>query len=121
MRYAEPRYTQGVMLGVKRPAVGDWQGDPSNGSAATHEIGPCDIKALTNSEDTSKGEQPVLLFQVTAPTGSDVLPGDTITYTGLGEFAIDGSITHVRNSFTGWASGLRFRIARDGASGVRRS
>lgn len=120
MRYAEPRYTAGVMLGVERPAAGDWQGDPSSATVTTHEIGPCDSKVLTNTEDTADGEQRVLLIQITAPRGADVLPGDIIIHPDHGRLVIDGSITLVPNGFTGWAAGKRFRIAKDGAHGIRR-
>ena len=120
VNYACRRYPAGVMLTVERGAALNWEGDPVNGSVATHTIGPCDLKWLTDSEDNSTGELLMLAAQVTAPHGSDVLQGDKIRHPNGRLFVIDGQVRETPNPFTGFSTGVRFRIAKDGSSGVRR-
>ncbi|MFE7745382.1 hypothetical protein [Nocardia sp. NPDC057455] len=125
VNYAEPQYAHGVMLTVVRrgPAnARDWQGDYVASSESPHQIGPCDVKWLTDTEDNTSGELLQRLAQVTAPLGSDVLATDRIRVPGIdADFNIDGAVRVTPNSFTGWATGVRFRIAKDGSSGVRRN
>jgi hypothetical protein len=122
VNYAPPVYAAGVMLTVVRRGTAnakDWQGDFATPTPATHQIGPCDLKWLTDTEDTSKGEVLMRSAQVTAPAGSDVLDSDTIQIPGVdGEFVIDGAVRISPNGFTGWATGKRFKIAKDGPRGV---
>ncbi|WP_063023824.1 hypothetical protein [Nocardia niwae] len=119
VNYARRRYPKGVMLAVERGAALNWEGDPVNGSVATHQIGPCDLKWLQDSEDNTQGELLMLAAQVTAPSGSDVLATDKIRFNGQ-LFVIDGQVRETRNSFTGFTAGVRFKIAKDGGSGIRR-
>lgn len=121
VNYAHPTYPGGTMLTVIRPAVADWQGDPENGSTAEHQIGPCDLKWLTDSEDNTQGELLMLVAQVTAPHGSDVLHRDKIRLPDGRVFVIDGQVRETPNGFTGWSTGVRFKIAKDGGSGIRRN
>ncbi|WP_306365309.1 hypothetical protein [Nocardia sp. CC227C] len=123
VNYQPPSYPQGTMLTVVRRGAAnakDWQGDPI-GPEATHQIGPCDLKWVTDSEDNTSGELLVLVAQVTAPAGSDVIASDRIRLPNGNEFVIDGQVRDTPNSFTGWSSGVRFRIAKDGGSGIRRN
>ncbi|WP_280412541.1 hypothetical protein [Nocardia asiatica] len=124
VNYATPKYPRGTMLTVVRRGAAnatDWQGDPI-GSENTHQIGPCDLKWLTDTEDNTSGELLQRLAQITAPLGSDVLASDRIRVPGIAaEFSIDGAVRVTPNSFTGWSTGVRFKIAKDGSSGVRRS
>lgn len=119
VNYAQPSYPEGVMLDVVRHAAArNWEGDRPGGTTE-HQIGPCDVKWLTDTEDTSKGEVLTLKAQITAPGGSDVLAKDEIRYPGIdGLFAIDGQVRDVPEAFTGWSAGTRFRIAKDGPRGV---
>ncbi|MGY1946573.1 hypothetical protein [Nocardia asiatica] len=125
VNYAAPKYTHGVMLTVVRRGAAnarDWQGDFVAPSESTHQIGPCDLKWLTDTEDNTSGELLQRLAQITAPLGSDVLASDRIRVPGIAaEFSIDGAVRVTPNSFTGWSTGVRFKIAKDGSSGVRRS
>jgi hypothetical protein len=124
VNYAAPKYTHGVMLTVVRHGSAnarDWQGDHVTSAATTHQIGPVDLKWLTDTEDNSTGELLQRLAQVTTPASDDVLDSDGILVPGIDdEFVIDGAVRVAPNGFTGWATGKRFRIARDGGSGVRR-
>ncbi|WP_280389801.1 hypothetical protein [Nocardia wallacei] len=123
VNYAPPSFPAGVMLTVVRNGTANtrnWEGD-FEGDDATHSVGPCDLKWLTDTEDNTSGELLVLVGQVTAPHGSDVLEGDRIRFPDGREFVIDGQVREVPNPFTGWVTGVRFRIARDGASGIRRN
>ncbi|MFE2994085.1 hypothetical protein ACFXG4_03585 [Nocardia sp. NPDC059246] len=98
----------------------NWEGDYADAAVARHQIGPCDLKWLKITEDNESGEILTMLGQVTAPVSDDVLATDRIEVPGYtDEFAIDGTVTVTPNGFTGWASGKRFRIAKDGAHGVR--
>lgn len=122
VNYAQPpTYPHGTILTVVRLGTAntrDWQGD-QNGTPATHQIGPCDLKWLTDTEDNATGELITLLAQVTAPHGSDVRASDRIRLPDGREFVIDGQVRETPNSFTGWTAGVRFQIAKDGSSGVR--
>ncbi|WP_280466067.1 hypothetical protein [Nocardia brasiliensis] len=114
-----------MMLTVVRHGAAnaeDWQGDHETAAVTTHVIGPCDLKWLSDSEDNSQGEVLYRLAQITAPHGSDVLASDGIRVPGSStEYVIDGDVRVTPNSFTGWSTGVRFRIAKDGSSGVRRN
>lgn len=125
VNYAEPKYTHGVMLTVVRRGTANernWEGDYVTPTVTTHQIGPADVKWLSDTEDNSTGEVLQRLAQVTVPRGQDVLATDGILYPGIShEFVIDGDVRIAPNSFTAWASGIRFRIAKDGTGGVRRS
>ncbi|WP_157119803.1 hypothetical protein [Nocardia xishanensis] len=107
---------------VRRGTANDrnWEGDYETPTESTHQIGPCDMKWLTDTEDNSTGELLQRLAQITAPLGSDVLATDGIRVPGITEdFVIDGAVRMTPNPFTGWATGVRFRIAKDGGSGIR--
>lgn len=123
VNYAQPKYPHGVMLTVVRRGTANarnWEGDYTDQAVTRHQIGPCDLKWLTNTEDNESGETRSLLGQITAPVNDDVLTTDGIEIPGYAhEFTIDGTVTVVPNGFTGWVSGKRFRIAKDGANGVR--
>ncbi len=99
----------------------DWQGDPVGAGGAPHQIGPCDLKWGTDTEDNERGELLVLTARVTAPHGSDVVSSDRIQLPDGRIFVIDGQVRETPNPFTGWSTGVRFTIAKDGSSGVRRS
>lgn len=119
--YAHPSYPGGTMLTVLRGSgERDWQGDPVAGAETSHDIGPCDLKWGTDTEDNSRGELLVLSARVTAPHGSDVLSSDRIRLPDGRVFVIDGQVRETPNPFTGWSTGVRFTIAKDGADGVRR-
>ncbi|MBF6358198.1 hypothetical protein IU449_27250 [Nocardia higoensis] len=118
--YQHPTFPGGTMLTVIRDPETDWQGDPMAGASPEHQIGPCDLKWRTDSEDNSKGEVLMLSAQVTAPHGSDVQQGDRIRLDGR-VFVIDGQVRETPNPFTGWSTGVRFTIEKDGTSGVRQS
>ncbi len=119
VNYARPTYPGGTMLTVIRGSDRNWEGDPVNGSTAEHQIGPCDIKWHTDTEDSAKGEFVTVTARVTAPHGSDVLDSDRIRHPDGREFVIDGQVRETPNPFTGWTTGVRFTIAKDGTSGVR--
>ncbi|MFE5290337.1 hypothetical protein ACFRAQ_35755 [Nocardia sp. NPDC056611] len=123
VNYAPARYPHGTMLTVVRrgPAnARDWQGDHVTQVETTHPIGPVDLKWLTDTTDTETGGLVQRLAQITAPVGSDVLSTDSIRVPGIAyEFAIDGEVRVAPNGFTGWVPGVRFKIAKDGANGVR--
>ena len=123
VNYAKPTYPHGVMLTVVRRGTANarnWEGDHIDTAVTRHQIGPCDLKWLTNTEDNGSGEIRTMLGQVTALASDDVLATDGIEVPGFtAEFVIDGSVTVSPNGFTGWLSGKRFRIAKDGAHGVR--
>lgn len=119
--YAHPVYPGGTMLTVLRRASGeDWQGDPTDTEDTPHQIGPCDLKWGTDTEDNSRGELLVLTARVTAPHGSDVQAGDRIRLPDGRVFVIDGQVRETPNPFTGWSTGVRFVIAKDGSNGIRR-
>ncbi|WP_157224906.1 hypothetical protein [Nocardia thailandica] len=123
VNYPAPRYPGGTMLTVIRTGTAnarDWQGDLVAAAETEHQIGPCDLKWLTDSEDNTSGEQLTLTARVTAPVGSDVLDGDRIRLPDGRVFVIDGQVRLAPNGFTGWVAGVRFVIAKDGGSGVRR-
>ncbi|MFC4373372.1 hypothetical protein ACFO5K_04610 [Nocardia halotolerans] len=119
VNYAHPTYPGGTMLTVIRGAARNWEGDPASSATAEHPIGPCDLKWATDTEDSTQGEQRMLVAQVTAPHGSDVLETDRIRL-GAREFVIDGQVRETPNPFSGWTTGVRFKIAKDGNSGIRR-
>lgn len=124
VNYRPPTYPHGVMLTVVRRGntnARNWEGDYTNPAEATHQIGPCDLKWLSDTEDNTTGERLMRVAQVTAPAGDDVLDSDGIRVPGVdGEFVIDGAVRVAPNGFTGWATGKRFKIAKDGANGIRR-
>jgi hypothetical protein len=124
VNYAAPVYAHGLMLTVVRRGTAnarDWQGDHETSTESTHQIGPVDLKWLSDTEDNTKGELLQRLAQVTTPTSDDVLDSDGILVPGVdGEFVIDGAVRVAPNGFTGWATGKRFKIAKDGANGIRR-
>ncbi|MET8430159.1 hypothetical protein [Nocardia sp. NPDC004860] len=123
VNYAPARYPHGTMLTVVRRGTAnarDWQGDHVTATATTHQIGPVDLKWLTDSTDASTGDLLQRLAQITAPLGSDVLASDGIRVPGVAhEFVIDGEVRVAQNGYTGWAPGVRFKIAKDGTNGVR--
>ena len=60
VNYPAPRYPGGTMLTVIRTGTAnarDWQGDLVAAAETEHQIGPCDLKWLTDSEDNTSGEQ----------------------------------------------------------------
>jgi hypothetical protein len=122
VNYAEPQYTHGVMLTVVRRGAANernWEGDYETPTTSTHQVGPADVKWLTDDEDNSTGEILRRRAQVTVPRGQDVLSTDGILYPGISyEFVVDGEVRTTPNAFTNWASGTRFRIAKDGRNGV---
>ncbi|BAD58769.1 hypothetical protein [Nocardia farcinica] len=120
VNYRHPAYPGGTILTVLRGAAHNWEGDPASPAVDEHQIGPCDLKWSTDSEDNSKGEQLMLSARVTAPHGADVLASDRIRLPDGREFVIDGQVRETPNPFTGWSTGVRFTIAKDGSSGVRR-
>lgn len=119
VNYKHPVYAGGTMLTVIRGADRNWEGDPNTTGTTEHQIGPCDIKWHTDTEDSSKGESVTVTARVTAPHGSDVLETDRIRGPGGREFVIDGQVRETPNGFTGWTTGVRFSIAKDGPRGVR--
>lgn len=120
--YAHPSYPGGTMLTVLRGSgERDWQGDPVAGAVLEHQIGPCDLKWATDTEDNTRGELLVLTARVTAPHGSDVVESDRLRLPDGRVFVIDGQVRETPNGFTGWSTGVRFVIAKDGASGIRRN
>ncbi|MFD6400819.1 hypothetical protein [Nocardia sp. NPDC060249] len=119
VNYAHPTYPGGTMLTVIRGADRNWEGDPNTSATTEHQIGPCDIKWNTDTEDSSKGEFVTVTARVTAPHGDDVLEGDRIRHPDGRVFVIDGQVREAPNGFTGWSTGPRFTIAKDGPNGVR--
>lgn len=120
VNYPHPSYPGGTMLTVIRGAARNWEGDAVNASSAEHQIGPCDLKWVTDTEENTTGEKRMRLAQITAPHGSDVVDTDRIRLPNGREYVIDGQVRETPNSFTGWSTGVRFRIAKDGTNGVRR-
>lgn len=120
VKYATPKYPGGTMLTVLRGAARNWEGDPVNDGESSHQVGPCDIKWHTDTEDNTSGELLTLSARVTAPYGSDVRASDRVRLPDGREFAIDGQVRVSPNPFTGWSTGVRFTIAKDGPNGVRR-
>jgi len=120
MNYPHPTFPGGIVVTVLRGSDRNWEGDPSE-SETTHRVGPCDVKWGTDTEDNTDGEQLVLSARVTAPHGSDVQSGDRIRFPDGRVFVIDGQVRETPNPFTGWSTGVRFTIAKDGTSGLRRS
>ncbi|MFF4027003.1 hypothetical protein ACFYY5_29560 [Nocardia elegans] len=120
VRYQAPKYPRGIKLTVIRhTGEPNWEGD-YEGTPTEHQIGPCDLKWLSNTEDNTTGEQLQMLAQITAPAGSDVVAADKVRLPDGRIYVIDGDVKVAPNAFTGWASGVRFRIAKDAASGIRR-
>ncbi|MGW4769867.1 hypothetical protein ACWEO2_17705 [Nocardia sp. NPDC004278] len=113
-----PDYPHGVMLEIYREGQSDAYGDLRDADGQlldryappSHSIGPCAISWST-SEEYIDGETIQTAAQVTAPTGSDVLPADRVKVDGQ-PFRIVGDVLRPRNPFTGWSPGVRFRIAR---------
>jgi hypothetical protein len=120
VNYPAPKYPHGDMLTVIRhTGTRNWEGDYTSGTTE-HQIGPCNLQWDLNHDDASEGLLLELRGQVTAPLGSDVLVSDNIRLSDGRVYVIDGDVKTSPNSFTGWATGVRFRIAKDGANGLRR-
>ncbi len=123
MRYAAPTFPYGVMLTVVRHSdpARNWEGDFTDDVPTEHTIGPCDFSWVLDRTDTTQGEQRMERAQVTAPEDADVIDTDQIKLPDGQLMFIDGHVRITPNSFTGWISGKRFLIAKDGANGLRRS